>query len=281
MATIHSKWSNTTPPLTGQLLEHDWSGSAIMPIPLGTFLARNNATHLFIGLDLTEETTPPPTQPVPPPVYTADPIDCFTFLLNLSGSGVFETNNIKFFTIADFPPTQLCEGTILTPETATQGATTTNQANSPVSQTSSLKQFFGPSLNSPANHVQWQISFLLSDLGINFPLNQTPPAPIVHFGLAIAIAGSQIGATPVDPYRYFNDYNKLILAQPTSIHHVIIPPGGGRPTVVFEGAFGAVWVIPGDSGQTIYINDQNPDVGGQLGNVGPQRQPPNAPGSRI
>jgi hypothetical protein len=148
MTTIRSIWTRPTPPpLTGLLDAADWSGAATMAIPRGTLMAQNDATNLYIGLDLIDETG------------TADPNDYFWFVIDINDNGVIDADRDKLF--GDWPgtPNRLGMWLMAGPDE------TFPAANSQVIP-SKLQSGFGASMNASAGHRQWQIAFALSDLGI-------------------------------------------------------------------------------------------------------------------
>jgi hypothetical protein len=164
--------------LSGLLAAGDWSGSATMAIPRGTLIAQNDATNLYVGLDLTAETG------------VANPNDYFWFIVDINDNGVIDSNRDKLF--SDWPgtPNRLGMWLMAGPE-ATWPA-----SNSQVIP-SQVRAGFGPSMNSGTNHRQWQIAFALSDLGIT--IDSGAPAPVVRFGLRIATQPGFVGETPTNP----------------------------------------------------------------------------------
>ena len=210
MTTIRSTWTlSTPPPLTGLLPASEWSGAAQMAIPNGTLLAQNDATHLYIGLDITAETG------------TANPNDYFWFVVDINDNGVIDANRDKLFSILPGDLNRLYMFYMLGPDETT-GAPTTQVIPS------KLMSGFGPSMLSSTNHRQWQISFDLSDLGIT--IDPSAPAPAVDFGLRIATLGGFVGETPANPLGNFSDLNSIILAtlptgSPTSTGPVIASVG--------------------------------------------------------
>ncbi len=197
MATIRSTWTlSTPPPLTGLLPSAQWSGAAQMTIPHGTLLAQNDATHLYIGLDITAETG------------VANTNDYFWFVVDINNNGVIDANRDKLFSILPTNQNRLYMFYMLGPNTTTPVATTQVIP-------SKLQSGFGPSLLSSANHRQWQISFDLTDLGIT--VDPSSPAPVVNFGLRIATTGSFTGEEPPNPLGNFADLDSIVLATTPAI----------------------------------------------------------------
>ncbi|HEY1903212.1 MAG TPA: hypothetical protein VGG56_12310 [Terracidiphilus sp.] len=193
MTSIRSTWTlSTPPPLTGLLTATEWSGAAQMAIPNGTLLAQNDANNLYIGLDITAETG------------TANPNDYFWFVVDINDNGVIDPNRDKLFSILPGNQNRLYMFYMLGPDENTGASTTQVIA-------SQLLSGFGPSLLEAANHRQWQITFALSDLGID-TIDPTDPAPAVDFGLRIATLGGFVGELPPNPLGNFSDLNQIVLA---------------------------------------------------------------------
>jgi hypothetical protein len=132
---------------------------------------------------------------------------------------------------------------------------------------SQLLSGFGPSLLEAANHRQWQITFALSDLGID-PIDPTSPAPVVDFGLRIATTGGFVGELPPNPLGDFSDLNQIVLAtQPTAA------PTNLGPVIATVGLIGT-----GDIGAdgyatitaTYYLNPDEAAFCGTLNLIGNQ-----------
>ena len=199
MTTIRSTWTlSSPPPLTGLLTAAEWSGATQMTIPHGTLLAQNDATHLYIGLDITAETG------------TANTNDYFWFVVDINDNGIIDANRDKLFSILPTNQNRLYMFYMLGPNTTT-----------PVSPSqvipSKLLSGFGASLLSATPHRQWQISFDLTDLNITVPVDPSSPAPEVDFGVRIATTGGFIGEEPPNPLGNFADLDSIILATSPSI----------------------------------------------------------------
>ncbi len=249
MTTIRSTWTRPTPPpLTGLLPVGDWSGSATMAIPRGTLMAQNDATNLYIGLDLTAETG------------TANPNDYFWFIVNINDNGVIDSNRDKLFSPWPGTPNRLGMWLMAGP-----GATWP----APNSQVipSQVSIGFGPSMNSGTNHRQWQIAFALSDLGIT--IDPSGPAPVVDFGLRIATSSpSFVGETPPNPLGDFSDFNQIILA---TVPYAL--SGNTGPVIASVGLVGTGFIgadgycnIP--AATPYYFNPQDAAFSGTLNQIG-------------
>jgi hypothetical protein len=215
MTQIRSTWTLTAPPpLTGLLTASEWSGAATMPIPLGTLLAQNDATHLYIGLDVTTETG------------VANVNDYFQFVVDINGNGVIDPYRDKGFGIVPGNLNHLYMFYMVGPNEET-GVNLTQVIPS------LLQSGFGPSLNSAAAHRQWQISFALSDLGID-PINPVGPSSVVDFGLLIGTVGGVEDELPANALGNFSDLNSIVLAcGPTAP-----PPAGVGPVIATVGLVG-------------------------------------------
>jgi hypothetical protein len=192
MTTIRSTWTRpTSPPLTGLLAAGDWSAAATMAIPRGTLMAQNDATNLYIGLDLTAETG------------AATPNDYFWFIVDINDNRIIDSNRDKMFSGWPGTPNRLGMWLMAGPN-ATWPAPNTQVIPSQV------RIGFGPSTNSATNHRQWQMALALSDLGIT--VDPSAPAPVVRVGLRIATLTSFVGETPANPLGDFSAFNEIILA---------------------------------------------------------------------
>ncbi|HZS54142.1 MAG TPA: hypothetical protein VFA65_07045 [Bryobacteraceae bacterium] len=247
MTTIRSTWTRPGPPLTGLLPAIEWSGSAQMPIPRGTLMAQNDATNLYVGLDLTAETG------------AANPNDYFWFIVDINDNGAIDANRDKMF--SDWPgsPNRLGMWYMAGPDT------TYPAPNSQVIP-SQLRSGFGPSINSATNHRQWQIHFALSDLGIT--IDPTQPAPIVRFGLRIGTLPSFAAETPTNPLGDFTNFNQIIL----STLPAIAPPGGSSGPVIAEVGLIGTGLIGADGYCNVtmpyYIMPQEAAFSGTLNLIG-------------
>ncbi len=214
MTTIRSNWNALPPPLTGFLDASHWSGAVTMTIPRGILLAQNDGTHLHIGLDLTAETG------------AANPADYFWFVVDINDNGAIDSKRDKLF--SDWPgnPDRLGMWYMAGPDT-TWPAPNTQMIPSQV------KSGFGASLNSATAHRQWQISFDLTDLGIT--IDPSGPAPIVRFGLRIAIQPGLINETPTNLLGDFSDFHEIILA---TLPSVSLLPSSAGPVIAAVGLIG-------------------------------------------
>ena len=215
MTSIRSTWTlSSPPPLTGLLSASEWSGAAQMAIPHGTLLAQNDATHLYVGLDITAETG------------TANTNDYFWFVVDINNNGVIDPYRDKLFSILPGNLNRLYMFYMLGPDEDT-GASTTQVIPS------LLQSGFGPSLLLAANHRQWQISFALSDLGIT--IDPSSPAPVVSFGLRIATTGGFIGELPTNPLGDFSNLNSIVLS---TLPAIVLPPTSLGPVIAAVGLVG-------------------------------------------
>jgi hypothetical protein len=249
MTQIRSTWTlSTPPPLTGLLTAAEWSAAATMPIPHGTLLAQNDATHLYIGLDITAETG------------AANPNDYFWFIVDINDNGVIDANRDRLFGQIPSNQNKLTMAYMLGP-----GAATGVPANQSIP--SQLQIGFGPSLNSATPHRQWQISFALSDLNID-PIDPSGPSPIVDFGLRIGTVGGFVGELPPNPMYGFANFNQIVLA---CVPAVVVPPASVGPVIASIGLIGT-GDIATDGYATItmpyYLNPDHAAFAGTLNFIG-------------
>ena len=251
MTTIKSTWTRPTPPpLTGLLTASAWSGSATWAIPRGTLMAQNDASNLYIGLDLTAETG------------TANSSDYFWLVVDINGNGVIDPDRDKLF--SDWPgsPNRLGMWLMAGPD-----------ENYPASDNqvipSQCRIGFGASINSATPHRQWQIALALSDLGIVSPIDPTAPAPVIHFGLRIGtLTPAYIGESPTNPLGNFSDFDEIVLALlpnaiPTSTGPIIASVG-----LVGTGFIGADGYCTIPASANYYLSPQDAAFSGTLNFIG-------------
>ena len=248
MTQIRSTWTlPSPPPLTGLLTAAEWSGAATLTIPSGKLLAQNDATHLYIGIDVTSETG------------TANANDYFYFYVDVNDNGVIDPNRDLLFSILPGNQNRLYKFYLLGPNTNTG-------VNPSQVIPSVLKSGFGPSLNSAAPHRQWQITFALSDLNID-PIDPAGPGPIVDFGVVTGTVGGSSVSSPPNAGGNFSDLNSIILScAPNGT-----PAAGVGPVVATIGLIGT-GDIAADGYATItapyYLNPDHAAFCGTLNFIG-------------
>ncbi|HLK15003.1 MAG TPA: hypothetical protein VKT78_09370 [Fimbriimonadaceae bacterium] len=248
MTTIRSTWTRPTPPpLTGLLPVAEWSGTAAMAIPRGTLMAQNDATHLYVGLDLTAETG------------AANPNDYFWFVVDLNDNGVIDANRDKLF--SDWPgsPNRLGMWLMAGPD-ETWPASNTQVIPSQV------REGFGPSMNSATPHRQWQLAFALSDL--NITIDPTAPAPVVRFGIRIATDPGFIAENPPNPLGDFSNLNEIILAVVPSATVGSLGPVIGSVGLIGTGLIGADGYCNIPPATPYYFHPQEAAFSGTLNLIG-------------
>jgi hypothetical protein len=157
-------------------------------------MAQNDASNLYIGLDLTAETG------------TANSSDYFWFIVDINGNGIIDPDRDILFSAWPGTTNRLGIWQMAGPDETYAAAD--NQVIP-----SQVRIGFGPSLNSASPHRQWQIALALSDLGIAHPIDPAAPPPTVHFGLRIGtLTPSYIGETPTYPLGNFSDFDAIVLA---------------------------------------------------------------------
>jgi hypothetical protein len=233
--------------LTGLLAAAQWSGAASMVIPGGKLLVQNDATHLYIGIDLTSETG------------AANANDYFYFYVDINNNGVINANRDLLFSVLPGNQNRLYKFYLLGPNTNTG-------VNPSQVIPSLLKSGFGASLDSATAHRQWQISFALSDLGID-PIDPTGPSPVVDFGLVTGTVGGSSSSSPVNAGGNFAALNSIILACTPSGP---VPAGVG-PVIATVGLIGT-GDIAADGYATItapyYLNPDHAAFCGTLNFIG-------------
>ena len=248
MTQIRSTWTlSTPPPLTGLLTAAEWSAAASMPVPLGTMMVQNDATHLYLGLDMTGQ------------AGVANINDYFQFIVDINGNGVIDAHRDKAFGIIQGSLNTLTMVYVLGPNTET---------GVPPGQViaSQLQSGFGPSLNAAVPHRQWQVAFALSDLGID-PIDPAGPAPVIDFGLMMGTMGGVEDELPANALGDFSNLNSIMLACGPGFHQ----SGVVGPVIAAVGLVG-VGEIASDGYCTItmpyYLNPDHASFCGTLNLIG-------------
>jgi hypothetical protein len=216
-----------------------------MTIPRGTLMAQNDATSLYIGLDLVAETG------------VANPNDYFWFVVDVNDNGVIDSNRDKLF--SDWPGSPNRLGMWLM-----AGADTTWPAPNSQVIPSQVREGFGPSMNAAANHRQWQLAFALSDLGIT--IDPTGPAPVLRFGLRIATDPGFVGETPTNPLGDFSNFNEIVLATLPSAASPSLGPVIGSVGLIGTGLIGADGYC--DIAMPFFFNPRESAFAGTLNLIG-------------
>ena len=214
MATVRSVWPTIPVSVDGMLPASEWSGAGIMPIPAGRLMVKNDDDSVYIALDLVGDTG-----------NDAGTNDYFWLVIDIDNNGAVTPYRDMMYSSWPGQPNRLGRWMMAGPN-ATWPA--------PYSQviSSSTSIGFGPSLNSPTNHRQWEIRLKLSELGIT--LDRTAPPPVIRFGLRVASSTpSFVYETPVSPLSAFNAFHEIVLATSPA-------PAGLTPGVVI----GCVGVVP-------------------------------------
>ncbi len=218
-----------------------------MAIPSGRLLAQNDATHLYIGIDVTSVTG------------AANPNDYFYFYVDMNGNGAIDPNRDLLFSILPSNQNRLYKFLLLGPNTNTG-------VNPSQVIPSVLRSRFGSSLNSATPHRQWQLSFALSDLNID-PIDPTGPSPVVYFGVVTGTVGGTSSASPVNSGGNFSALNSIVLAC-TPAGSV---PAGAGPVIAAIGLIGT-GDIASDGYATItapyYLNPDHAAFCGSLNFIG-------------
>jgi hypothetical protein len=210
-------------------------------------MAQNDGGNLYIGLDLTAETGAP------------NPNDYFWFVVDINDNGAIDSDRDKLF--SDWPgsPNRLGMWLMAGPDT------TWPAANSQVIP-STVRSGFGASMNEATSHRQWQIAFALSDLGVT--IDPSLPAPVVRFGLRIAIPGGFVGETPTNPLGDFSQFNEIILATVPSATAASLGPVIGTVGLIGTGLIGADGYCNIPASTPYYFHPEEAAFSGTLNLIG-------------
>ncbi|MDO9308049.1 MAG: hypothetical protein Q7V04_03190 [Deltaproteobacteria bacterium] len=216
MANVRSKWTNNTVAPGTMLPASEWGDAAMMTIPAGYMMVKNDADNLYIILDVVGDNGNDPGTN-----------DYYWLVIDSDNDGAVTTDRDVLYSPWPGQPNRLGRWVMARPN-ATWPA-----PNSQVID-SSTRMSFGPTSHSPLNHRIWEIRLSLSEMGIT--LDPTGPAPVVRFGLRIASSTpSFIYEYPVNPLSAFSSFHKIILANSAPA----IYPAGTAGVVI-----GGVGIIP-------------------------------------
>lgn len=178
-----STWSPTAPRIDGSIVDGEWSGAGVVPLPGhpgGTVLVQNDARFLYVGIDLPEDTEPTP-----------DPADYFWFSVDIDQDGAI-TPNVDL-NYAQMAPSHLVLQHYLGPNQWTPAL--------PDQTDSVCARGFGPSSLDTRPHATWTARLDLGEL-------EAVPGGVVFFGLRVSSADPPV--THDVPDLFFTDFSSLV-----------------------------------------------------------------------
>jgi hypothetical protein len=193
MANVRSKWTNNSVAPGSMLPAAEWGDAAVLPIPAGFMMVKNDAGNIYIILDMVGDNGNDPGTN-----------DYFWLVIDSDNNGAVTPDRDVLYSPWPGQPNRLGRWMMAFPN-ATWPA-----PNSQVIA-SATQMSFGASLHSPVPHRIWEIRLSLSELAIS--LDPTGPAPLVKFGLRIASSTpSFIYEYPANPLSAFASFHQITLA---------------------------------------------------------------------
>lgn len=200
---VRSSWTSAPIPINGLLPAAEWAGAGTLAIPGGFLMARNDASFLYVALDLTADKG-----------NDVGTHDYFWFVVDVDTNGAITPNRDLLFSPWPGNPNRLGMWRML-------AANTTAPASTGQVIASTTRVGFGPSPHSATPHRIWEIKLALSELSVD--LVPSGPPPVVKFGLRMV--SSNPGFTfdvPANPLSAFNNFLTIILA---TVPAPVYPPG--------------------------------------------------------
>lgn len=179
--TLRSNWTTTKPQMDGLFDPREWTDAAVMNIPEGLVLAKNDATTLWLAFDLVNDTTP-------------DPGTTDGFLLYIDVDEPTLLRDLVFGVAPDHPH-QLGRWVV-------SGPATLSQPIDPFAIESRVRQGFGPTQRSATPHRFWELALKLEDIDPSLTQRTAPAA------IRFALRFTPLTGLP----RNFDDFADLVLA---------------------------------------------------------------------
>lgn len=202
MVSVVSHWAKTPISLSGTFSAGEWTDAVTMPMPGGVILVKNDATFLYLALDLIGDTGNSPGVG-----------DYFWLSFDVDRSATITPNFDVNYGIYPSLPIKIGRQYYLGPGTWTGILGTPSL--------SATQQGFGSSPNSATPHRIWEIRIALSEIGITELGGTTLPS--VRFGLRVASTSpSFVTDFPPGFFTNFASLHEIYLATGPD---VIYPPG--------------------------------------------------------
>ncbi|HJW38091.1 MAG TPA: hypothetical protein VJ420_05710 [Candidatus Udaeobacter sp.] len=215
MATVTSKWAVTAPALTGTFSPGEWTVSGVLPMPGGFIHVKNDASFLYLAIDITNDTGQSPGVG-----------DYFWLSFDVDRSGSITPHFDVNYGIYPSLPIKIAKQYYLGPGTWTGilGGFTPSKA----------QHGFAASPHSGTPHRIWEMRIALSELGIVALGAMT--LPYVRFGLRVA---STTPSFVTDfPPSFFTNFASLHTIYLATGPDPVYPPGTAGPVI------GGVGLIP-------------------------------------
>lgn len=215
MATVTSKWATIPPLISGTFSPGEWANAGVMTMPSGSILVKNDATYLYLAIDLVGDTGNSPGVG-----------DYFWLSFDVDRSGSITANFDINYGIHPTLPIKIGKQFYLGPGSWTGIVSTPS--------TALARQGFSSTTASPVPHRIWELRIPFSDLGIA-PMGAAT-LPYLRFGLRVA--SSTPGFVTDFPPNFFNTFAGLHSIYLATSPETIYPPGTAGPVI------GGVGLIP-------------------------------------
>lgn len=193
MATVRSTWTTAPLAVDGFLTSAEWTSAGSLPIPAGFLMVKNDASSLYIALDVVGDNG-----------NDAGTNDYFWLYVDVDRNGAPSPHRDVLFTLFPDQPNRLGKWPVLGP-----GIT------EPIPNTqvipSTTRRGFGSSPNSASPHRIWEIRLDLAEIGVDLAAAASPP--VVKVGLRVA------SSTPAFVFDFpsnvafdFSNFHDIILA---------------------------------------------------------------------
>lgn len=215
MATVTSRWATAPIALSGSFSPGEWADAGVMPMPNGAILVKNDATFLYLALDLTNDTGNSPGVG-----------DYFWVSFDVDRSASITPSFDVNYGIYPSLPIKIARQYYLGP------GTWTGILGTPTS--SVVQQGFGPSPNSATPHRIWEMRIALSEIGITTLGGMT--LPYLRFGLRVASTSPS----------FVTDFPPGFFTNFTSLHQIYLAtgPDASYPAGTAGVVIGGVGLIP-------------------------------------
>ena len=200
MALVISTWATNPITINGVLTAAEWGGAGQMPIPAGFLKVKNDATFLYVALDLVGDLG-----------ADAGTGDYYWFTADVDANAAITPNKDLNYGMLPGAPNLLRRQYYLGPGvwTGVLNEVTANQTHIG----------FGPTSSSPIAHRVWELRIKLSELGVD--MSDPASLKVVRFGLRVASTTPAFTFNfPANFYTNFTNLHTIALAlSPT------LPPG--------------------------------------------------------
>ena len=202
LPTVRSGWALAPVTVDGVLGTTQWAGAGQMTIPGGKLLAKNDATYLYVALDLTADTGNDPGTG-----------DYFWFSVDVDRDRTISAHRDVNYGVYPGQPNRIGRQYYLGPSTWTGILNEVSPARCAIG--------FGPSSNSATPHRRWELRIPLAEIGVDLAAALVPPA--VRFGLRTGSATpSAVREFPNNFHANFSNLPRILLATSPSVTY---PPG--------------------------------------------------------